>query len=79
MLDDDYTIYKKNHTGVVDSSKLLPSSEVPKMLCMQLAGGDVMKYETLYNEYDIVYLWEIYAIKKATEYENPYVKRKKDG
>jgi len=46
---------------------------------MQLAKGTVKDYELIYNEWDIEYLWEVYAVQKASEYSNPKVKRIKDG
>ena len=79
LLEDDYAKYKQKYKGIVETSKLLPYYLQPAMICMQMAEGNIAEFERLYNDKDIVEIWELYSIQKATFYQNPDQERIKEN
>lgn len=38
-------------------------------LCLGLVNGDILKYQTIYKEYDIEYVYELYIINESYKLE----------
>ena len=75
FLEDDLNKLKRIYKKVITFNDSFPNDERASLMsmCMSLESRE------LYNEMDIVELWDLYSIKLAMEYQDPFMERKDNG
>ena len=80
FLEDDLKRLKRIYKKVTTFNDCLPNDERLSLLsiCMSLEDR-IDKAKRIYNEMDIVELWDLYSVKLAMNYQDPFMERKDNG
>ena len=65
---------------MVSASDCLPEEDYFQMmvLCYDLSNNDMFKALRIFDNWDIVKIYNLHSIKKACEYQNPDIKLREE-
>lgn len=77
LLEDDFKRIQKEYKGVTTLGQRIPMTEERQLMsmCIELTN-DIQKAGELYDEMDIVELYENYTLKIAMNYNNPFMEKR---